>query len=519
MTRAVRIAAVGHCSALGPTLSEAAATWRAGRSRPAGERTVLGQSWPWFAMALAADDREARARDAIGRVGAALAAALPAAEWAATPLFLASSSLQMGVLEAAVRTHESVALPADAAAFAQQVADWLGIAATPWTFSTTCTSALAAVDAAATLIRSGAIERAVVLGIELANDTTVAGFAGLGLLATAPGAAGLVLGEAVAGVLLTATPGPGWHIAACRLGIDGHSPTGPSPDGSVIATVIRSALADAGLQPAAIDLLKPHAGGLDATAAAEACALEAVFGAALPPRTDFKAGLGHTLGASGLAELGLLLATADDTPAAPRHALLNLIGFGGSIAAVVVSRAPSTGSTTQRAPGSVIETAHIELELDGTELTCRARTALGAPVRRAGTLAELCLAGVDACIEAGPGDRAPACSTAVLFASRSGPRAAFHRVLEDLCLRNEDPMPFDFLATQAMLAALPLHKRLPDLATASYLPLTGDGELQWQRMTALARAWLASGRHDRVLLGMVEPGRDLHRCEWRSLST
>jgi hypothetical protein len=69
-----------------------------------------------------------------------------------------------------------------------------------------------------------------------------------------------------------------------------------------------------------------------------------------------------------------------------------------------------------------------------------------------------------------------------------------------------------------MLAALPLKKRLPGLEAACYLPLTGDTGLQWQRMLTLARVWLASGRHDRVLLGMVEPGQDKHHCEWRSLS-
>ncbi|PKO57551.1 MAG: hypothetical protein CVU25_07600 [Betaproteobacteria bacterium HGW-Betaproteobacteria-19] len=328
----------------------------------------------------------------------------------------------------------------------------------------------------------------------------------------------MVLGEAVAGVLLTAAAGPGWHIAACRLGIDGHSPTGPAPDGSVIATVIRSALADAGLHAADIGLLKPHAGGLDATAAAEAHALTAVFGSTQPRQLDFKAALGHTLGASGLAELGLLLATLDHPPSTARHALFNLIGFGGSIAALVLSRDRSHPTTAPGDEGTATETARITLELDSAELTHRARTALGAPVRRAGTLAELCLAGVDACLDATATEQGLARSTAVLFASRSGPRAAFHRVLEDLCLRNEDPMPFDFLATQAMLAALPLKHCLPELEAACYLPLTGDTELQWLRMTTLARAWLASGRHDRVLLGMVEPGQDKHHCEWRSLS-
>ena len=51
----------------------------------------------------------------------------------------------------------------------------------------------------------------------------------------------------------------------------------------------------------------------------------------------------------------------------------------------------------------------------------------------------------------------------------------------------------------------PLIVHVPDLEAACYLPLTGATELHWQRMSILARAWLVSGRHDRVLIGMVEP--------------
>ncbi|MCK9259096.1 MAG: hypothetical protein M0P63_04970 [Azoarcus sp.] len=523
MTRPVRIAAIAHCSTLGQCAPEAAAAL----ARPAslaGERSVLGEAWPWFAMALDEGDWTARARAAITRVGGDLAQALPPADWAGTPLFVASSSLQMGALEHAARNSGTIDLPADAAAFSQRIADWLGIAGTHWTLSTTCTSGFAAIDAAASLIRQGVIERALVIGIELANDTTLAGFAGLGLLARQPGDNGLVLGEAVAGVLLSANPDSGWEIAACRLGIDGHSPTGPRPDGTEIRATMAAALADAGLNATDIDLIKLHGGGLAATADAEDCAVAALFSEARPATISFKHRLGHTLGASGVAELTLLLATLANNPHTPRHVLLSLVGFGGSIGALVLRASPTPQSVPTRPaacaapPPPANERTRIALVFDSPGLSTRARAVAAAvsapPLRRAGAFAELCLVGVDACAA----DDEYSGSIAILVASRSGPRQAFTRVLEDLCLRSEAPMPFDFLATQAVLAALPLQKRLPALGALLYLPGTDDCNVLWQRMTQLANAWLADGRHRHVLIGIVEPGTPQHHCEWRHLA-
>lgn len=213
--RAVRIAALGHCSALGSNSALAGRTL-AGRialpEPPAARRNVLGREYAWHALPLTDTDWYERARRAVQAVGAELRDALPAGQdWAGLPLFFASSSLQVGALEAAARRSCQVQVPHDAALFAAEAADWLGLRDVPRVFSTTCTSGFAALEAAAGLIASGRLERAVVLGLELANDITLAGFAALGLLASddADGPrGGLVLGEAVAGVLLEADDAP-----------------------------------------------------------------------------------------------------------------------------------------------------------------------------------------------------------------------------------------------------------------------------------------------------------------------
>ena len=165
----------------------------------------------------------------------------------------------------------------------------------------------------------------------------------MGLLAADASADGLILGEAVAGLRLSARSGADWVVAACRLGVDASSITAPAPDGGPIAENIAATLASAGLTAADIGLLKPHRGRLAATDEPEQAALSKVFGVRRAPEITFKRHLGHTLGACGPAELTVLLALLD-TPEGvaryghPRHILLNLVGFGGSLATVIVSR-------------------------------------------------------------------------------------------------------------------------------------------------------------------------------------
>jgi 3-oxoacyl-[acyl-carrier-protein] synthase-1 len=208
-------------------------------------------------------------------------------------------------------------------------------------FSTACTSGLAALEAAFTLIAHGEIDEALVLGVEFGCKTTLAGFASLGLLAQTFDANGLILGEAVAGLLLTAQPGPGWRIAACRLCVDGYSPTLPTPDGRVIAANIIAALDEARLAAHDIDLVKPHRSGLSGIDEAEDAALSFVFGSRRPAEISFKRQTGHTLGACGPTELTALLALLD-TPAwqkrLPHRLLFNFVGFGGSAAALIAER-------------------------------------------------------------------------------------------------------------------------------------------------------------------------------------
>lgn len=161
----------------------------------------------------------------------------------------------------------------------------------------------------------------------------------------------------------------------------------------------------------------------------------------------------------------------------------------------------------------IVVTAVHRQRFDTGALAAHARACSGVPLRRAGALAELTLSGVHACL-AGQ----PPLATALLWGSRAGIRQATARVLADLCVAAEPPLPFDFLATQPALAAVPVQQTFPCVVNALYQPWQQDEETHWARMLHLAAVWLAQGRYRRVLCGQVEPGESTQRGDWLALA-
>lgn len=358
MRRPVHIAGRALLCAGGDSPEAVAAALWDGASRP-GRRRLGDREFPYFALPLAEADWLARAKQAVCCTAAQLG---PLA--AETPLFIASSSFQIGHFEQRGAPFE---LPAASASFSHQLGTWMGLSGPRYSFSNACIGGFSALDAARSLIAGGLIDEAVVLGIELANHSTLAGFAAMELLSRSAcrpfdaGRDGLVLGEAVAAVRLSAAPAR-WRIAGLRTGLDGYSTTGPDPAGGPIASAAVDCLQEAKITAADIDLVKLQAAGSPGTDLAEANALRQVFAQRMPPLLSLKSAIGHTLGASGIAELVALLACldAEHIPATAgfsrvdpeialfpmvdrsnahiERALLNLIGFGGGLASLIVER-------------------------------------------------------------------------------------------------------------------------------------------------------------------------------------
>lgn len=318
-------------------------------------------SEPDLPMPPAGNDWMERAGSIARGVAAVLKgkAGLAEREWQQVPCLVGSSSHFIGASEA--RRDATLGPPVE---FAAQLARWSGTSGPVMAVNTACTSGLTALGLARDMVESGACPHVLVLGVELSNRLTTAGFGALGLLSASAARPcdrerdGLVLGEAF-GAVVVSTSGS-WRIAAAATEIDPSGFAAPAPNEEVIARMMNAALSSAGWKAGDVDLLKLQAGGSPTGDLAEARAVRSVF-ATLPCMVSFKGAIGHTLGASGPAELALLLAalargvvppTRGFTHVDPqlglepgaadgrsiRRVLFNLAGFGGHVASIALAR-------------------------------------------------------------------------------------------------------------------------------------------------------------------------------------
>ncbi|MDR6887071.1 MULTISPECIES: beta-ketoacyl synthase N-terminal-like domain-containing protein [Variovorax] len=348
----VYVAGMGLACALGNDLPSSVAALARGGVRPTPVGVSPGVQWPVYTLPPQHGSWIERLR----RIARSVAAQAGEGAGRSCPLFVASSSLDIGHME---EEAQDLRLGGDLQDFAGLVAaalDWQGPV---FTISTACTSSLNAVLAGCDLVRSGEAEEVLVIGAELANRFTVAGFGAMQLLSPdsaepfGAGRNGLVLGEAVAALRLSVRPGR-WRIAGGSNVVDGRNPSGT--EASAVIAMCHEALAQSGFGVRDIDLVKVQAAGSPVNDAIEAQALKQVFDA-LPPLVSLKSLIGHTLGASGAAELALLvgcieagawpgvgyamddelgIALSTQAPARLRNMLLNVVGFGGGHASLVL---------------------------------------------------------------------------------------------------------------------------------------------------------------------------------------
>ncbi|MFT3733991.1 MAG: beta-ketoacyl synthase N-terminal-like domain-containing protein [Rhodocyclaceae bacterium] len=377
------------------------------------------------------------------------------------PLFIASSSINIGALELGSRWQHDSAF-AELEEFADAI-DWQGPL---YWINTACTSALNAVLAARSLIAGGLHDDVMVLGIELPNHFTTRGFAAMQLLSSSRpqplGAArdGLVLGEAVAALHLSARParwqiGPGAHI------VNGADPTGASVD-----AIVRCWQASLDSSTAPVELIKLQASGSPMNDQKEIEALARLGLPAAPALVSLKAALGHSLGASGAAELALLSAvlegkawptpdypldttlprTLSPTPPPPvQSALLSIIGFGGSHAAVRLDMA-STGTAATANPSRRYKVIARQTDIQTADWQSELYAMLGNRPRRLGSWVELGLWGALRCMHQA-GITQPDSGMIIRIASLDGPRQAIEKALAE-SLDSGTPMPFSFLQSQ-----------------------------------------------------------------------
>ena len=248
--------------------------------------------------------------------------------------------------------------------------------------ATACASGATAIGTARELLLSGACDVVITGGTEAGvTPLSVAGFAQMGALsgriddpahASRPfdvARDGFVPAEA-AGILVLERSEDArarnarvyGHVAGYGASADAHHITAPDPKGHGAELAMRSALADAGVQPDEVDHVNAHGTSTPLNDVAEARTLRRVLGdRALVSST--KGVTGHSLGAAGAIEAGFsLLALRDGVvpPTAnlesldpevemdvvakePREADLEIVmsdsfGFGGQNAVLILTR-------------------------------------------------------------------------------------------------------------------------------------------------------------------------------------
>jgi 3-oxoacyl-[acyl-carrier-protein] synthase II len=159
------------------------------------------------------------------------------------------------------------------------------------------------------------------------------------------------------------------EVAGYGVSGDAYHVSAPSEDGDGPIRVMRKALADAGVEPAAVDYINAHGTSTPQGDAVESKAIKAVFGARArgPAVSSTKSMTGHLLGGAGGLETGITALavfhdmvppTTNYTTPDPecdldhvpnearrmtvRHALNNSFGFGGTNAALLLKKFEGT---------------------------------------------------------------------------------------------------------------------------------------------------------------------------------
>ena len=194
---------------------------------------------------------------------------------------------------------------------AEQVALQSGCSGQLLTVSTACSSGAVAIALAMSLLRSGQARQVLVGGVDSLCRLTYFGFHSLQLVDPVGARPmdkdrqGMSVAEGAAMLLLsTERPAePLAELAGFGLSCDAWHPAAPQPDGKGANQAISSALANAGIQPAAIDYINLHGTGTPDNDRAESRAIRSLYGdQPLPPLSSCKGAFGHSLAASGAIE-------------------------------------------------------------------------------------------------------------------------------------------------------------------------------------------------------------------------
>jgi len=200
--------------------------------------------------------------------------------------------------------------------YAKQLSREFDLSEFTMSINTACTSSANALLEAKNLINAGVVDYAVVIGLEIFSPVMSSGFHSMELIScTFPkpfdiDRDGLVLGEAVAGILLGKEKSR-WTLEGGFSNCNSQTITSVSASGEECVEVMQKALKDCSLHVEDITALKAHATGSNSNDEAEINAISSVFDSSLI-FTALKPYIGHTVAASGALEISIMMNVIDD---------------------------------------------------------------------------------------------------------------------------------------------------------------------------------------------------------------
>ncbi len=297
------------------------------------------------------------------------------------------------------QTDETLLYPCTAA---QHIAQRLGITTRPVTVCNACISGVSAIVLALRLLEAGTYDYAVVCGADTQNQFTISGFQSLKAVSEEEckpfdiERMGLNLGEAAATMVLSRhDEGKDWAIERGAVRNDGFHISSPSKNGEGARLTLNAVTKDSPKESLAF--VNAHGTATMFNDQMESVAIERA-GLQIVPVNALKGFYGHTLGAAGILETIISMASVDDhnilatrgfeeigvsgkikvcpenSPTAQNSFVKMISGFGGCNGAVLVSK--DVHPTAERtAQPDLLKKHHIRITpsgvlVDGKELEC-----------------------------------------------------------------------------------------------------------------------------------------------------
>ena len=234
--------------------------------------------------------------------------------------------------------------------------------------NTACTSSANALLEAKNLINAGVVKYAVVVGLEIFSPVMSSGFKSMDLISQSMPKPfdidrdGLVLGESVSCILLGKEKSK-WTLEGGFSNCNSQTITSVGQSGEECLEVMQKALEDCSLHVEDITALKAHATGSSSNDEAEINAISNLFDQSLV-FTALKPYIGHTIGASGVLEISIMINAVDngfipkmlfckkpilkDFMPINEHKecksgifMCNYFGFGGNNTSLIIKKMPS----------------------------------------------------------------------------------------------------------------------------------------------------------------------------------